>query len=176
MSAKLLARVRRQRPRQLLYHFGSRMAIPFPILRAVADTVDIASNPSDFIKRRRTARETLRGSQWRGRMPRHRGFTTFAAGEIPGTGDVVDICREILKQREETISELDPQVTFHKLLTRDGIRLHPALLEFALAGPLIHTVTDYLGTYRGCMTLIFGCRPRWIDCAVATIITSINRK
>ena len=146
MSINLLERALRPRPRKLLYHFGSRMAIPFPILKAVADTADIVSDPNDFFKRRTTARESLMGSPWRGRMRRQSGFAAFSAGEIPGTSDVVEICRMILKQREKSISELDPHVTFHKLLTGDDIRSHPALLEFALSEPLIHTVTDYLGT------------------------------
>jgi hypothetical protein len=146
MSEKLFERVRRQQPRQLLYHFGSRMAIPFPILKAVADTVDVAGNPSDFVKRRKAARETILGSQWRDRMSRQSGFASFAATEVPGSSDVVETCRKILKQREQSISELDPRVTFHKLLTGDDIRSYPLLLEFALSEPLIHTVTDYLGT------------------------------
>lgn len=146
MSETFITRILRHKPRQLFYHFGVRIAVPFSVLKAIVNLMDIGRSPKDYFKRRRAARVALVGSKWRGRMSQNSGFTTFNEQELPGTNEVMEICREILKKREGQLSALNPKVTFHKLLTEDDIRTHPSLINFATSPPLIHTIADYLGT------------------------------
>ena len=50
-----------------------------------------------------------------------------------------------MAEKEHSIAELDPRVTFHKLLTQEEIGTYPELVEFALSEPLVHTIAAYLG-------------------------------
>lgn len=146
MPFSLTSKLRRHQPRQLFYHFGSRLAVPFPILKTCADTVDKMNRPVNFLGRRRIAKAMLQDSPWRQRMTRASALASFACAELPGAEIVVRDCRAILAARQNEIDELHPRTTFHKLLRNDDLRTYPSLLEFALSAPLVHTIADYLGT------------------------------
>jgi len=126
--------------------------------RTVIQTTAAIREPVDYYHRRHVAK--LYNRQHPSNcMPIQEGYTLLPTGSLPGTAEVVGICRKLFSQKESAIQSMlsNPAKPHHRsherkgsflrdLLTDEDLLEFPKLLDFALAHPLLSIITNYLGT------------------------------
>ena len=132
-----------------IFAYGLRANLPFPLLKGVVGFLDVLKRPFDWFRRRRMAGSVVSWSKWRDFLPRDKGLTTFAPGDIPGLEKVHLLAQRIyLERKEEALkrgrgrNEYNP---FYVLLNDEEVAAYPELVEAALCGPLMEIITDYFG-------------------------------
>ncbi|MEJ2374200.1 MAG: hypothetical protein P8Y71_01920 [Pseudolabrys sp.] len=128
-----------------LYHYGLGAGIPYGVLNSLANTVDVARNAPDLVRRRRLAREMLAASPWRGFIPPDRGFALVGPNTLPGTQEVLEAVRAIIADRRQTGWRARRHNPFYQLERAEDFSDYPALLDFALSDAMLHIVSDYYG-------------------------------
>lgn len=130
------------------YRVALRLRLPVsPVIWAVRMLEILAGLPG-YLKRRREADRITRNSPWRGFVPKQTGCRLVKPGELPGSEDVVALCRDLLQQRRSKArairrAEANP---FDMLFSEEVFRDHPALLAFATSPALTEIAADYFGT------------------------------
>ncbi|HZT25758.1 MAG TPA: hypothetical protein VFA57_08670 [Pseudolabrys sp.] len=128
-----------------LYYYGLRANLPFNVLRAVAEACDTMRQPSDVWRRSKAARQLRNSSRWHGFLPREKGYAFFDRDKIPGIESVVAACRRLVDERRNNAPKRREKNPFAFFERPEDFEQHPELLQFALSGPVVETVSDYLG-------------------------------
>jgi hypothetical protein len=132
-----------------LYRVAMRLHLPLGLmLRGVAAAETLQMAPS-ALRRRLAARRLLAGApQWRGFVGRENGCRTFEAGTLPGTDEIVALCRRLVEERRNKARKIKRAEgnPFDMLLDREVFEAHPELVRFAVSEPLAAIAADYFGT------------------------------
>lgn len=133
---------------QLLYGYGAKLNVPWKALKGVDEVVDFTRDPSDYIERRRMARELLANSRWRGFMPKDKGYCFIDPAIIPSLGSAVKAAQALQGKREKDFVHTDAKAEAFRtgILSAEDLKTHPEMMEFALDRNMIEIVSDYLGT------------------------------
>ncbi len=128
-----------------------------PAGRMVINASMIASEPLDYFKRRRAAAGFNRQFPSTA-MPSTEGFAMTAPDSLPGTDEVLDVCRRLFEPKRAAIEAVTltgkaarrqarkKQGFMKSMLDDEDLRENPCLVDFALSDPLLSLVTNYLGT------------------------------
>jgi hypothetical protein len=128
-----------------------------PAGRMVVGASMIASEPVDYFKRRRLAARYNREFPSSG-MPAAEGYAMTAPGILPGTEEVIDLCRRLFEPKRAALEAVTltgkearrqarkKQGFMKSMLDDEDLRANPSFVDFALSDPLLSLVTNYLGT------------------------------
>jgi hypothetical protein len=120
-----------------------------PTMRALR----VARRPSAYFARKRLAKSFVATHGNPLAIPDHQGYRVVHSAELPQHRSALALCQEVLRSRPEVLAR-NPDSYGLNLLAPDGLswtkepidlRPHSALLDLALAPPLLAAASAYLG-------------------------------
>jgi hypothetical protein len=125
----------------------SRLGVPTGAAVSAARAVETAIALPNVLRRGRVAKSVLKNSKYRGFIPKTDGCRMLAEGELPGSREIVALCRSLLEERRDhareiTRAEANP---FDMLFSEEVLKRYPAFVEFATSPALVEIATDYFG-------------------------------
>ena len=107
----------------------------------------ILADPAAYIRRRKDAKSLTENSSWQGFVDAKKGYGLFGPEDLPGTQEVIALCRRAYEEHIAAHEARHPGKPFlSNMLTPKELETYPELLDFALSDAVIEIVTDYLGT------------------------------
>ena len=78
-------------------------------------------------------------------MSQEKGYALVGPDTLPGSGEVLETVRKIIKDRRKTGWKARPQNPFYQLERPEDFQDFPVLMDFALSDAVLHTVSSYYG-------------------------------
>jgi hypothetical protein len=130
-----------------IYRNAIRFGLPYGLTSGAIHATETAMRAGDLMRRRRVAKAILADSPWAGFVPRDAGYRAFGVDAIPGSAEIVALCRDIVAARRAKArvlkrAEANP---FDMLLNEDAFADYPQLVEFATSDALTAIASDYFG-------------------------------
>jgi hypothetical protein len=120
-----------------------------PAGRGLLTAAGILAQPIDWSTRLRAARR-YNAQHPSAVMTRAEGSAVLPSGSIPGTAEIVALCRRLYESKQEQLAAVPTakrgKGTFlRNALNDDDLKANPQLVDFALSDPLFSIVTNYFG-------------------------------
>lgn len=131
-----------------IYRTALRLHIPIATVLWAIRTSEFILRLGDCLSRRREASKLMKNSRWQGFVPKETGARLLAPGELPGSEEVLTLCRSLLEERRDKAREIKRSEgnPFDMLINEEVFQKHPSLISFATSPALIEIATDYFGT------------------------------
>jgi hypothetical protein len=97
------------------------------------------------MRRRKLARQMLKGSPWVGFVSRDTGYAIVKPGMLPGAAEALNAARAIIEDRRKTGWKARQHNPFYQCERPSDMVEYPALMNLALSDAVLHIVSDYYG-------------------------------